>query len=318
VNLHIKLLEATDRVSVQKIYSSSATKTFQHTPDFIAYHGDKFQDVSIIVFDGDSPIAFCLAAIEPSNGHIATSHPGSAFGGLIFVEGIQGAETLTIVESVLQFYSSLGFKEFKYKETPYIYSTKYSADLQYATFKNGGEKISSLLSCALDLRNSPTYSSQRIRGIRKGKQNVDIRFGWQNIDGFWNILIQNLETKHKSKPVHTLEEIHRIRSCFKNEVELVVAQSKVQDEILAGVILFKSDVVWKTQYIASGDFGRKSGALDELFNNLATAARNAEIKYLDFGTSNEPSSGILNEGLYRFKTGFGAGGVVYDQYRFLL
>jgi hypothetical protein len=38
-------------------------------------------------------------------------------------------------------------------------------------------------------------------------------------------------------------------------------------------------------------------------------------RYFDFGVSNEQEGRILNEGLYRFKTSFGAGGVAQEFYK---
>ncbi len=314
--LRISPLDLVDYPNVQQIYAYASTKTFQHTPKFISYHGNRYKDLSVIIFHENVPVAFCLAAAEPTNEYTVLSHPGATFGGLISGKGIQGSRLDYILSNLLMYYSNLGFKEFRYKNTPYIYSDKPSDDLLYATYKNGGVQTSSLLSCALDLRNPTSYSSQRVRGIKKGQQNVRIQFGWQNINYFWEILIYNLKTKHKSKPLHSLEEINELQKVFNEEIELVVARDKKSEEICAGVVLFKSKNVWKTQYIASGDYGRKIGALDELIHNIIMAAKSDQVKYLDFGTSNEPSSGILNDGLYSFKSGFGGGGVSYNQYRF--
>jgi hypothetical protein len=41
-------------------------------------------------------------------------------------------------------------------------------------------------------------------------------------------------------------------------------------------------------------------------------------RYFDFGVSNEQGGQILNEGLYRFKMSFGAGGVVHEFYEVAL
>jgi hypothetical protein len=316
--LRTKRLELVDYPKVQQIYTSASTKTFQHTPKFISYHGNRYEDLSVMICDGNVPVAFCLAAVEPTNEYIVVSHPGATFGGLILGKGIQGSKLDHILSNLLVYYSNLGFEEFRYKSTPYIYSDKPSDDLLYATYKNGGVQISSLLSCALDLRNPISYSSQRVRGIKKGQQNVGTEFGWRNINYFWEVLIHNLKTRHKSKPLHSLDEINELKEVFNEDIELVVARDKKSEEISAGVVLFKSKNAWKTQYIASGDDGRKIGALDELIHNVIIAAKNAQVKYLDFGTSHEPTSGILSDGLYSFKSGFGGGGVSYNQYRFEL
>ena len=318
MKIHIKELKTSDYPGVQKIYTDSNNKTFQHTPEFISYHGKRFENLSILITNEDVPIAYCLAAIDDSASHIVASHPGAAFGGLVTNDNIRGNDTVNILECLLNHYSKLGFKEFTYKETPYIYAKNPSCDLIYATNRNGGVKKTSLLSCAVDLRNPETYSSQRIRGIKKGKTCVDAEYGWGNIEAFWALLNENLDFRHSSTPVHSFAEIEILKNTFKDEIDLVVARDKKGGKISAGLLLFKSSYVWKTQYIASNELGRKTGALDYLFNQVMFVARQAQIKYLDMGTSNEASGSILNEGLYRFKSGFGGGGLNYDQYRFQL
>jgi hypothetical protein len=41
-------------------------------------------------------------------------------------------------------------------------------------------------------------------------------------------------------------------------------------------------------------------------------------RYFDFGVSNEKQGWMLNEGLYRFKASFGAGGVAQEFYEVTL
>jgi Acetyltransferase (GNAT) domain len=318
MKIQIKELKTSDFPCVQKIYTDSNNKTFQHTPEFISYHGSRFENLSILITIEDEPIAYCLAAIDNSASFIVASHPGAAFGGLVTNDDVRGSDTVNLLECLLNHYSKLGFKEFTYKETPYIYAKNPSGDLAYATHRNGGVKKTSLLSYAVDLRNPETYSSQRTRGIKKGKTSVGIEYGWGNIEPFWELLNENLESRHSSAPVHSFAEIEFLKNSFKDEIDLAVARDKKSGKISAGVLLFKNSHVWKTQYIASNELGRKTGALDYLFNQLMFVARQGQIKYLDMGTSNEASGSIINEGLYRFKSGFGGGGLSYDQYKFQL
>ena len=318
MKIYTKELKTIDFPFVQKIYTDSNNKTFQHTPEFISYHGNRFEDLSILITNEDVPIAYCLAAVDDSASYIVASHPGAAFGGLVTNDNVRGSDTVNILECLLNYYSKLGFKEFIYKETPYIYAKNPSGDLTYATHRNGGVKNTSLLSCAVDLRNPETYSSQRTRGMKKGKTSVDIEFGWGSIEPFWELLNENLDSRHSSAPIHSFAEIEILKNTFKDEIELVVARDKKGGKISAGVLVFKNSYVWKTQYIASNALGRKIGALDYLFDQLMYAARQTHIRYLDMGTSNEASGSILNEGLYGFKSGFGGRGLNYDQYKFQL
>jgi lipid II:glycine glycyltransferase (peptidoglycan interpeptide bridge formation enzyme) len=82
----------------------------------------------------------------------------------------------------------------------------------------------------------------------------------------------------------------------------------------AGVVLFNSRRVWHTQYIAASERGHRISALAAVLESTIMEAKERGIRYFDFGSSNEEGDTVLNDGLYRFKTKFGAGGAVYESY----
>jgi hypothetical protein len=86
----------------------------------------------------------------------------------------------------------------------------------------------------------------------------------------------------------------------------------------AGVVLFTSTNVWHAQYIASSEKGYAVSALDVVFETAIDDASKACVRYFDFGTSNEEGGFVLNEGLYRFKSEFGGGGVAHEYYELVL
>ena len=81
--------------------------------------------------------------------------------------------------------------------------------------------------------------------------------------------------------------------------------------------MFRSAQVAHAQYIAVGEAGRESGALDGLFEHLI-GAHALTHRYFDFGISNTDQGRVLNEGLMRQKEEFGGSAVAHDVYRLAL
>jgi lipid II:glycine glycyltransferase (peptidoglycan interpeptide bridge formation enzyme) len=88
----------------------------------------------------------------------------------------------------------------------------------------------------------------------------------------------------------------------------------MDNKVVAGVVLFRTPRVTKLQYSASSACGNAVGAPTALMDYAAEKSKHRNVRYFDFGTSNEDEGRVLNEGLYGFKTSFGAGGVTYEFY----
>ena len=73
--------------------------------------------------------------------------------------------------------------------------------------------------------------------------------------------------------------------------------------MIAGTVLFQSKTFVKSQYIGSKTTFNKLGAIDllhlEMINNL-------KQEYFDFGTSIDPETGTIHNGLLAWKEQFGA------------
>jgi len=54
--------------------------------------------------------------------------------------------------------------------------------------------------------------------------------------------------------------------------------------------------------------------LDAIFDAALQEAVVAGARYFNFGVCTEEDGRVLNEGLYRFKSEFGGGGVAYEFY----
>ena len=127
------------------------------------------------------------------------------------------------------------------------------------------------------------------------------------------MLNDNLRMKHNVKPVHTLNEINYLKKCFDSNIELYSVYK--ESECVAGVVMYITNNVAHVQYISANESGKKYAALDYLFDHLINQIYK-NITYFDFGISVEKHGLYLNEGLSFQKQGFGARGIVYQQFEY--
>ena len=309
-------LNQANKSSFQQLYSQCAHITFQHSLKFLEYHEDRFEDHSVLILDNETPTGYLLAARDLLNNDVVISHPGATFSGLVVTSDIKGTRLTELLESVLTFYRFEGFQTLIYKDVPQIYYPHSKGDFTYAAFRNQAKYHMVQLSAVIDLTHENSFSSRRIRTLKKNSTQLNISNEWSNLNRYWDVLSNNLWDKFRARPVHTLAEIELLKTSFDDSIELFTATQIDQNEIIAGILVFKSSRVWKAQYISSSILGRDVGAVDFLIQKIMSSAREMNVIYFDLGTSNENSGLLLNENLYNFKLEFGAEGVAYEQFRF--
>ena len=136
---------------------------------------------------------------------------------------------------------------------------------------------------------------------------------FNELDKCWEILEKNLKKKFNASPVHNIYEIKQLIKNFPNNISCFY--TKLNNEILASIIVYKTYNVWHTQYISSSEKGTDINAIDFLMDKILKIADNNKIRWFDFGTSNENEGQNLNNNLYNFKHSFGAGGTLYNFYK---
>ena len=163
----------------------------------------------------------------------------------------------------------------------------------------------------VDLPKKIKVSNGRRGHIAKaGREGVVVEES-EDFDSFIALENEVLMRFHGAKAVHTGAELTLLKSRFPENIKLYVA--KLNGELLAGTVVFVYENMIHTQYMGSGDKGRKIGALDFLIGKLIEKF-SATKRYFDFGISNEDNGRFLNEGLCAQKEDFGGRTVVYDQY----
>jgi len=286
--------------------------TFLHSRRYLSYHGDRFQDLSVLLEDQtEGTLGLFPAAADPNDRKRVISHPGITYGGLIHGRKLCGEQVIEAMRAVVEHYRQLGFASLQYKAVPYIYHRAPCSDDLYALFRLGATRCRCDLSCAIDLVNRPEPSRRRERGFKKALKNgVEIERGARFAAELWPILEENLERKYQTQPVHSLGEIIALQSSFPDRIECIVA--RVGSKVVAGVVLFLTQQVTHMQYAASSPEGHAICALDAILSHSIAAAQNRGVRYFDFGISNEKNGRYLNGSLYQFKAEFGGGGVVHE------
>ena len=308
-NYFVKRYQDNDYENWNAFIGQAKNATFLFHRDFMEYHKDRFLDYSLIVLDGEKWIAVLPANIV---GNEVFSHQGLTYGGLVYNEKIKLASIIGIFKSILLFLNDNKMEKLQLKLIPSIYHQKPAEELNYALFLTEAQLIRRDSMAVLDLLNKNSLSKLRKRSIQKGISNDFVIKEVADFESFWNeILIPNLAKKHQAKPVHSLQEILKLKVLFpKNIRQFNVYQNEI---IVAGTTIFESENVVHCQYI-SGDEGKNDlGGLDLLFQHLITEFFK-DKRFFDFGISNENQGRKLNNGLSYWKESFGASTIVQDFY----
>lgn len=300
------------------VISSSLNGTFLHTRKFLSYHGDRFVDKSLVIFnDKEKVIAVFPAAESRSDPKAVVSHPGITYGGLVVGEHCRGETCVELFKYLIDCYSGMGYHRLIYKPVPSIFQKAFFHDDLYALFRVDASRSRCDLSATVDLGKRRKLTKGRKYEVNKArKKRLEIVSGRDFVRQIHALIEDNLERKYGVKPVHTYAELLDLCCRFPDQIEFKAI--KDDDGLLAGLILFHINSVVHTQYIASKPRAHELGALDLLIEETINESARKRFKYFDFGISNEENGNVLNETLYRYKRSFGAVSTVHEFYEVAL
>ncbi|NDP28194.1 MAG: GNAT family N-acetyltransferase [Flavobacterium sp.] len=308
-NYTVKRYQENDYTEWNAFIGQAKNATFLFHRDFMEYHSDRFHDYSLIVLNGEKWVAILPANVLENQ---VFSHQGLTYGGLVYNEKIKLASIIEIFKSVLFFLNVNKIEKLQVKLIPSIYHQKPAEELNYALFLAKAELIRRDSLAVIDLSKKNSLSKLRKRSIQKGISNDFVIQEVVNFDDFWNeILIPNLAKKYQAKPVHSLQEITKLKALFPENIrQLNVYQNEI---IVAGTTIFESSNVAHCQYISGDEIKNELGGLDLLFHHLITETFKNN-QFFDFGISNESQGQKLNNGLSYWKESYGASTIVQDFY----
>ncbi|MDA8269776.1 MAG: GNAT family N-acetyltransferase [Actinomycetota bacterium] len=298
------------------LVARSINGTFLHTRRFLSYHGDRFDDRSLIVEGANGKARGILpAAVDPTDTSRVISHPGITYGGLVHDGSLYGNRMIDALALARDVLAASGARHLRYKVVPPIYHRVPAGDDVYALFRMGARCVRRDLSATIDLEHRQTvWKRRRQRRRHAAGADVTVSWTWDDLGAFWPLQESMLRERFGTRPAHTIEEIAELARRFPEQMKLVVARSA--GEVVAGGIIFCAPPVVHLQYSAASAAGRDMNALDLVVEETIglAGANPATYRYYSFGISTEDEGMHLNDSLHEFKLSFGAGAIVYEHF----
>lgn len=307
--IEIKKYNIEDKSVWDAFIPNSKNATFLFYRDFIEYHKDRFEDYSLLFYSKGKLVG--LLPANRSATHVYT-HQGLTYGGLLVFATLKMNMYLDMYKTLMEYLLAEGVTGFFVKPTPSIYEQCPSGEFDYLQFLMQAKLVKRDVASVIELSNKIPLSKLRKRGIQKAEKHHLVVKEVSDFTSFWKqILTPNLQKTHGVSPVHSLNEIHLLKSKFpKNIRQFNVC---LGSDVIGGTTIFETDMVAHAQYISMSKDYDKFGGLDFLFHHLITSVF-SEKKYFDFGISNEQRGLKINEGLLAWKEGFGARTKTYSMY----
>ncbi len=291
---------------------ASKNGTFMLKRGYVEYHSDRFTDFSMMFYDEGKLVAVMPASLH---GEEVISHGGLTYGGIISDRKMTAKKMLAVFDALRPCLKEKGVKKLIYKRVPALYYT-YPADEDcYALFRNGAKLTRCCMSTAIYLPDRIKLSKGKKWGISRAKQAGIVVRKFDDFDLFIEKENDVLKERHNTKAVHTGAELKLLADRFPDNIALYGAF--LNDEFLAGTLVFVTPTVAHTQYITTTEKGREMFAFDFLGNELISNVY-TDKTWFDFGISTEDGGKVLNEGLCQQKETFGGRGVAYDLYEWEL
>jgi Acetyltransferase (GNAT) domain len=317
---HVRIVQFTPERSDDwdDLVERAPMATFLHSRRFLSYHGDRFEDASVVLLDDGGRLRGALpAALDPSDPATVVSHPGATYGGLVHDGSVNGDRARDALAAVCTHYAERGLARLRYKPVPHVYHRSPSADDVWALSELGATRVGCDLSCAIDLDSRREPTARRRRSLdRAREEGVTVSDGPGTLAALWPVLADTLERRHGAQPVHTLDEIEELHARFPERILPLVAL--LGGDTVAGTVLFATHTTVHAQYLAATEAGAQASALDLVVEHAIELAGERGARWFDFGISPGPGRRGLLPGLYRYKVEFGGGGVIHEHYELAL
>jgi hypothetical protein len=265
---------------------------FQFYRSYIEYPQRSIQDKSLIVSVDGQLVALFPACLSSEKS--ISSHSGLSYGGIL----TRWPNRTQVWRLVCDFYRKLGYEQIIIRPQPSIYEAITEDDFFEPNFIP--ERQEELV--WIDLNKKLTIKKLRRRCVKKSHLHQLTFSPEKRVAEFWTKMNQDLMDRHQTRALHNLAQFSYLIESFPEHIKLYSAC--LQDEILAGTVLFFHKQVAHAQYIFGSERGRKMGATDGLIDFLIGELPKCGIDKFSLGTSTNPKTGLTNHGLLIWKKGW--------------
>lgn len=283
------------------LVEASPTGTIQQTRRFLDYHGERFDDFSLVVTEQRSgrPRTIAVLPLARTSADRAVSHPGAAHGGLVARTPLGIERTVAALESIESFLVRIGLTSIQYRPSPATFHSVTCEDDTAALALLGASVCSRVPNTVVDTR---VTELGRERNRRFARRAGCTSSETQDSTGIHILLCETLDRRHRVRPVHTNEQLLDLKKRFPHDVRFF--ETYHEEKLVAGVITFQLNRATHIQYMCSSPEGFIVRALDNTIE-LVAQEMPAHSCYLSLGISTSPDGLELNPGLARFKEKFG-------------
>jgi len=302
-----------DRGAWDDLVARSRNGTFLHQRAFLDVAARAVQDHSLVVEHGGRLVGVLPAAVHPSDPRMIDSHPTTSFGGLVHAGRLVGPSAVAALTAVAEHCYHEGFDTLRYKAVPLVFQPMPNQADLYALYRLGAVRSRCELSSVLDVRSPRQVARHRLRHLGRARRAaLELVWGIEHLAAFWLVLESRLAARHGGTPQHSRDDVVALHRAFPDRVSCVVAREA--GHVVAGAVVFHTGCVDHTQYLAADDRGLRVSALDLVIEEVLASCRRRGIPFLSLGTTTTHGGRVLNEGLHRYKSEFGAGDVVHETY----
>jgi hypothetical protein len=305
-----------DRKHWEYFVTQSNNGTIFHSQDFFGYHPpDRFKNHHLIIKER-SNIVGVFPAAEKENKII--SHQGASYGGFVLKDGLGIHATYLMVEHVVQYFKSQGYKEIVLTQPPLIYYRNPDQYIDFALMKNEFHYLKREVTAVIPLNTAeplPTFHGDARRSTKKAlREGVQVILT-DDYARFYDILKHNLSMRHNVTPTHSLDELNKLKKIFPERIFLFGAH--INEKMIGGMVVFVTNPnVLLAFYISHDEKYQTYRPVNLLFYEVIRWGRNQGYKYLDLGTFTLNMT--PNWGLGRFKENFAARGFLRDTFQLLV
>jgi hypothetical protein len=307
--VRVERFAPTEKEEWDDFVGRSRNGTFLFYRDYMEYHSDRFDDHSLLFRECGGRLVALLPAHR--RGTVLESHGGLTYGGFVVDGRIRLVPMLEVLDAGLEYLRSHAFSRLVYRAIPHIYHRSPTEEDIYCLIRRGARLVDrAALSVVVSQARLP-LQERRKRALRKARGNGLVVTESDHLEEYWTLLSQVLGTTYESRPVHTLAEIELLNERFPRNIRLFCCYRK--ERMVAGVLVYESETVARTQYLAASELGKRLNALDLVLELLMEEVYRHK-PFLDFGSSAGASESGLNEGVIEYKESWGARVITQDTY----
>src|SRR5690554_214239 len=104
----------------EQVVQCAINGTFMHSRAFMEYHGERFKDASLVIYNDGHPVGIFPAHRVEDRIH---SHQGLTYGGLILNPKLSMGGIIAVIKEVLRYYHELQIRKLNIKDVPSFYGS---------------------------------------------------------------------------------------------------------------------------------------------------------------------------------------------------